>query len=119
MESTKLTALEEIKEVTPLVLALLVNENEDLIRVNATEYPLNIRIKTLPLFVNRDIQSRFPYVPFQQEFTSEMFLTSTKSIFCVDALSLYTVKVGLLCKWDPESHTKIPIRRIHNRRIFV
>ena len=63
----------EIKEVTPLELALVINENEDLIRVGATIYPLTVHIKSMPPDVRRDVHERFPYVPFQQEFTSDMF----------------------------------------------
>ena len=108
----------EIKEVTPLELALVINENEDLIRVGATMYPLTVRIKSIPKYVCRDVHTRFPYVPFHQEFTSDMFLTAIDTVYLVDPMALYMTKVGLLCKWDPESHTKVPIR-IHNRRIFV
>ena len=107
----------EIKEVTPLELALVINENEDLIRVGATIYPLTVHIKSMPPDVCRDMYTRFPYVPFQQEFTSDMFLTAIDTVYLVDPMALYMTKVGLLCKWDPESHTKVPIRRIHNRRI--
>lgn len=109
----------EIKEVTPLELALVINENEDLIRVGATIYPLTVRIKSMPPDVCRDVHMRFPYVPFQQEFASDMFLTVKDTIQLMDPMALYMTKVGLLCKWDPESHTKVPIRRIHNRRIFA
>ena len=111
--------LEEIKETTPLELALVINENEDLIRIGATIYPLTVRIKSMPTYVCRDVQTRFPYVPFQQVFTSDMFLTATNTICLVDPMILYITKVGLLCKWNPESHTKVPIRRIHYRRIFA
>ena len=109
----------EIKEVTPLELALVINENEDLIRIGATIYPLTVRIKIMSPDVCRDMYTRFPYVPFQQVFTSDMFLTATDTVCLVDPMALYMTKVGLLCKWDPESHTKVPIRRIHNRRIFA
>lgn len=119
VEKINWKAIKEIKEVTPLELALIINENEDLIRVGATIYPLTVRIKSMPIFVCHDLQSRFPYVPFQQEFTSEMFLTATDTIHLVDPMALYMTKVGLLCKWDPESHTKVPIRRVHNRRVFA
>ena len=118
IEKINWEALEEIKEVTPLEIALIINENEDLIRIGITCYPLNVRIKSMPIFVCHDVQKRFPYVPFQQEFTSDMFLTATDTVYLVDPMALYMTKVGLLCKWDPESHTKVPIRRVHNRRIF-
>lgn len=116
MDITK--GIQEIKEITPLELALVINENEDLIRIGATIYPLTVRIKSMPAFVCRDVHKRFPYVPFQQEFTSDMFLTAIDTVYLVDPMALYMTKVGLLCKWDPESHTKVPIR-IHNRRIFA
>ena len=115
---TIIKGIQEIKEVTPLELALVINENEDLIRIGATIYPLTVRIKSMPKYVCRDMQTRFPYVPFQQVFTSDMFLTATDTIYLVDPMALYMTKVGLLCKWDPESHTKVPIR-VHNRRIFA
>ena len=70
----------EIKEVTPLELALVINENEDLIRVGATIYPLTVHIKSMPPDVCRDVHERFPYVPFQQEFTSDMFLTAIDTV---------------------------------------
>ena len=115
---TIIKGIQEIKEVAPLELALVINENEDLIRIGATIYPLTVRIKSMPSYVCRDVHTRFPYVPFQQEFTSDMFLTAIDTVYLVDPMALYMTKVGLLCKWDPESHTKVPIRRIHNRRIF-
>ena len=111
--------IQEIKEVTPLELALVINENEDLIRIGATIYPLTVRIKIMSPDVCRDMYTRFPYVPFRQVFTSDMFLTATDTVYLVDPMALYMTKVGLLCKWEPESHTKVPIRRIHNRRIFA
>ena len=111
--------IQEIKEVTPLELALVINENEDLIRIGATIYPLTVRIKSMSAFVCQDVHTRFPYVPFHKEFTSDMFLTVKDTIQLVDPMALYMTKVGLLCKWEPESHTKVPIRRIHNRRIFA
>ena len=120
MDITKaIQEIQEVKEVTPLKLALVINENEDLIRVGVAVYPLTVRIKSIPAFVCQDVQKRFPYVPFRQEFTSNMFLTATYTVYLVDPMALYMTKVGLLCNWDPESHTKVPIRRIHNRRIFV
>lgn len=116
---TIIKGIQEIKEVTPLELALVINENEDLIRIGATIYPLTVRIKSMPSYLCRDVQTRFPYVPFHQEFTSDLFLTVTDTVYLMDPMALYMTKVGLLCKWDPESHTKVPIRRIHNRRIFA
>ena len=110
--------LEEIKEITPLELALVINENEDLIRIGATIYPLTVRIKSMSAFVCRDVHTRFPYVPLHKEFTSDMFLTVKDTIQLMDPMALYMTKVGLLCKWEPESHTKVHIR-IHNRRIFA
>ena len=112
-------ATQEIKEVTPLELALVINENEDLIRIGATIYPLTVRIKSMSAYVCRDVHTRFPYVPFHKEFNSDMFLTVKDTIQLMDPMALYMTKVGLLCKWDPESRTKAPIRRIHNRRIFA
>ena len=120
MDITKvIQEIQEVKEVTPLELALVINENEDLIRIGATIYPLTVRIKSMSAYVCRDVHTRFPYVPFQQVFTSDMFLTATDTVYLVDPMALYMTKVGLLCKWDPESHTKVPIRRVHNRRIFA
>ena len=115
---TIIKGIQETKEITPLELALVINENEDLIRIGATIYPLTVRIKSMPKYVCRDVHTRFPYVPFHKEFTSDMFLTVKDTIQLMDPMALYMTKVGLLCKWDPESHTKVPIRRIHNRRIF-
>ena len=116
---TIIKGIQEIKEVTPLELALVINENEDLIRIGATIYPLTVRIKSMSAFICRDVHTRFPYVSFHKEFTSDMFLTVKDTIQLVDPMALYMTKVGLLCKWEPESHTKVPIRRIHNRRIFA
>ena len=111
--------IEAIKEVAPLEIALLINENEDLIRVNATCYPLKVRIKDHPIFVKYDLQEKYPYVPFQQDFASEMYLTATDSVYLVDPLALYMTKASLVCQWSPDSHTKVPIRKLHNRRIFA
>jgi len=101
--------------------ALLINENEDLIRVGATEYPLSVKLPdTFPKWNHALAVNYYPFLPVQQTFKSDMALIATDYLQFTDALSLHSSKVMLLtnqfrkrCK----RMSRTPVR-VHNRRLF-
>lgn len=104
-------------ELTPLRLALLIAENEDLIKIGAVHYPLDINVDKIPPFLIGNIEVNFPYVPFTCKFTSDMMLVARRCIRLENTMSLQTCKIGLLCELDYSTEADVPLR-VHNRRIF-
>lgn len=108
--------MEHELNITPLRIALLIAENEDLIKVGAARYPVYVHLDNIKPYMVNNIESEYNYIHVRSIFNSDMMLYGSKVINLCNNLYLQLVKQGLLL--NCQDWKDVPIRSHNNREMF-